>query len=82
MSASMPGISSLLTRQLGVGDDLMPYIRVAAAITFEDYVDEYLLPYLQFIKPGTTKGELVKNCDLSSISDYLSKSEKNFRSRQ
>ncbi len=67
-----------VNKQLGVGDDLMPYIRVAAAITFEDYVDEYLLPYLQFIKPGTTKGELVKNCDLSSISDYLSKSEKIF----
>ena len=67
-----------VNRQLSVGDNLMPYMRVAAAITFEDYVDEYLLPYLQFLKPGTTKGELVKNCDLESIKDYLSKSDKIF----
>ncbi|WP_320009310.1 alpha/beta hydrolase [Maridesulfovibrio sp.] len=67
-----------VNRQLSVGDNLMPYMRVAAAITFEDYIDEYLLPYLQFLKPGTTKGELIKNCDLESIKEYLSKSEKIF----
>jgi len=67
-----------VNRQLGVTDNLMPYMRVAAAITFEDYIDEYLLPYLQFLKPGTTKGELVKNCDLESIRDYLSNSDKIF----
>lgn len=67
-----------VNKQLGVGDNLMPYTRVAAAITFEDYIDEYLLPYLQFLTPGVTKGELVKNCDLVSIKDYLSKSDKIF----
>lgn len=67
-----------VNRQLSTGDNLMPYTRVAAAITFEDYVDEYLLPYLQFLNPGKTKGELVRNCDLSSIRDYLSNSEKIF----
>ncbi|WP_419780637.1 alpha/beta hydrolase [Maridesulfovibrio sp.] len=67
-----------VNRQLGVTDNLMPYMRVAAAITFEDYIDEYLLPYLQFLKPGTTKGEFVKNCDLESIRDYLSNSDKIF----
>ncbi|NDV25189.1 alpha/beta fold hydrolase [Desulfovibrio sp. JC010] len=67
-----------VNRHLGVGDNLMPYHRTAAAITFEDYMDEYLLPYLQFLKPGTTKGELVKNCDLDSIREYLNTSEKIF----
>ncbi|NDV21415.1 alpha/beta hydrolase [Desulfovibrio sp. JC022] len=67
-----------VNKQLGTGDNLMPYTRVAAAITFEDYVDEYLLPYLQFLKPGSTKGELVQNCDLGSIKEYLSKSDKIF----
>jgi predicted alpha/beta-fold hydrolase len=67
-----------VNKHLSVGDNLMPYTRVSAAITFEDYVDEYLLPYLQFLNPGTTKGELVKNCDLASIKDYLSKSKKIF----
>ena len=67
-----------VNRQLSTGDNLMPYTRVSAAITFEDYVDEYLLPYLQFLNPGTTKGELARNCDLASISDYLSNSEKIF----
>lgn len=67
-----------VNKHLGVGDNLMPYTRVSAAITFEDYVDEYLLPYLQFLTPGTTKGELVRNCDLTSIKDYLSKSDKIF----
>lgn len=61
---------------LSVGDNLMPYTRVAAAISFEDYVDEYLLPYLQFISPGMTKENLIQECSLESIKDYLSKSDK------
>lgn len=61
---------------LSIGDNLMPYMRVSAAITFADYVDEYLLPYLQFNSPGTTKGDLVKRCDLHSIRDYLEQTDK------
>ncbi len=63
-------------KQLSTGDNLMPYTKVAAAITFEDYIDEYLLPYLQFITPGTTKGDVVKNCHLDSIKDYLAENDK------
>ncbi|WP_051249677.1 hypothetical protein [Maridesulfovibrio zosterae] len=63
-------------KHLSTGDNLMPYIKVAAAIKFADYIDEYLLPYLQFIKPGTTKGDVVKNCSLNSIVDYLSETDK------
>ncbi|WP_432735363.1 alpha/beta hydrolase [Maridesulfovibrio sp. FT414] len=63
-------------KTLSIGDNLMPYMRASAAITFADYIDEYLLPYLQFNTPGTTKGELVKNCDLHSIRDYLNKTDK------
>lgn len=65
-----------VSKTLTTGDNLMPYMRVSAAISFEAYINEYLLPYLQFIKPGTTKGELVKNCDLHSIRDYLKQSDK------
>ncbi len=67
-----------VNKHLSIGDNLMPYLRVAAAVSFEDYVDEFLLPYLQFLKPGTTKGDLVKNCDLGSIKDFLSKSDNIF----
>lgn len=63
-------------KQLSTGDNLMPYTKVAAAIAFEDYIDEYLLPYLQFITPGITKGDVVKNCNLDLIKDYLSGNEK------
>lgn len=65
-------------KQLSTGDNLLPYTRVAAAISFSDYIDEYLLPYLQFIKPGTTKGDLIKKCNLDIIQDYLKGSDKIF----
>ncbi len=65
-------------KELSTGDNLLPYTRVAAAISFSDYIDEYLLPYLQFIKPGTTKGDLVKRCNLDTIQDYLKDSDNIF----
>ena len=65
-----------VSKTLSTGDSLMPYMRVSAAISFEEYINEYLLPYLQFIKPGTTKGDLVKNCDLHIISDYLKENDR------
>ncbi|WP_320170759.1 alpha/beta fold hydrolase [Maridesulfovibrio sp.] len=65
-----------VNKSLTTGDNLMPYLRTAAAISFADYIDEYLLPYLQFNTPGTTKGDLVKRCDLHSIRDYLAENKK------
>ncbi len=61
---------------LSTADNLMPYIKVAAAITFEEYIDQYLLPYLQFITPDVTKDDVIKQCSLELIKDYLSTSDK------
>ncbi len=67
-----------VSKTLAIGDNLLPYTRVAAAIKFEDYINEYLLPYLQFITPGITKEELIRRCSLESIEEYLAKSDKIF----
>ncbi|SMF04445.1 alpha/beta hydrolase fold domain-containing protein [Desulfovibrio gilichinskyi] len=67
-----------VSKTLSTGDDLLPYTKIAAAITFERYVDEYLLPYQQFITPGITKEELIRRCSLESIEEYLKTSNKIF----
>ncbi|GAB7024266.1 alpha/beta fold hydrolase family protein [Salidesulfovibrio brasiliensis] len=63
-------------KTLTSGDPLLPYARAAAAVSFEAYVDEYLLPYIQYLEPGTRKADLIHRCSLHSIRDYLSVSDK------
>ncbi|WP_304085707.1 alpha/beta hydrolase [Maridesulfovibrio ferrireducens] len=67
-----------VSKTLSTGDNLLPYTRVATAITFETYINEYLLPYQQFITPGITKEELIRRCSLKSIEEYLATSQKIF----
>lgn len=54
-------------------EPLSPYLDAAVSVTFEEYVDEYLLPYLMFRDPSITRESAVAACSLESIAPYLRK---------
>lgn len=56
--------------------DLSPYFRAADDITFEQYIDQYLLPFLQTRNPGLTRAEAIRNTSLEPIAGYLSSNSK------
>ncbi|MBI9079440.1 MAG: alpha/beta fold hydrolase [Pseudodesulfovibrio sp.] len=55
---------------------LMPYAEASFEISFKSYMDEYLLPYLQYLDPGLDRWTMIKQCSLYEISDYLKKTDK------
>jgi hypothetical protein len=55
---------------------LLPYARQAFDISFEDYLDEYLLPYLHYNDPTITRAEALRRSSLESIRDWLAKADK------
>ncbi|WP_187170521.1 alpha/beta fold hydrolase [Salidesulfovibrio onnuriiensis] len=52
-------------------DPLLPYMNAASRIRFEDYLDEYLYPYLQFLGVEGSKEDVIRRCSLESIGEYL-----------
>lgn len=55
-------------------EPLSPYMDAAVGVTFEDYVEEYLLPFLVFKDPSMTRERAIAACSLESIAAYLRKS--------
>lgn len=55
-------------------EPLSPYMDAAVSVTFEEYVEEYLLPYLMFKDPSITRESAIAACSLESIAPYLRKS--------
>lgn len=62
--------------QLDTGNLLMPYIHEVSRITFSQYIDEFLLPYLQHLDPAATKDGLIRACSLESIRPWLESTDK------
>lgn len=62
--------------QLSTGDPLMPYIHRVSQITFEQYIDEFLLPYLKHLNPDASKDGLIRACSLQSIEGWLRSTDK------
>ena len=60
---------------LRTGDSLLPYARQAFNISFEHYVDEYLVPYLQYLDPAATREEAVRRSSLESIREWLEQTD-------
>lgn len=56
-------------------DPLLPYFTAASKLTFEQYFEEYLYPYLRYLGPPMTEGEAIYNCSLMSIEEYLRSAE-------
>ncbi|MUM77962.1 alpha/beta hydrolase [Pseudodesulfovibrio sp. F-1] len=55
---------------------LMPYAEAAFDISFENYMDEFLLPYLQHLDPSMDRYTLMRQSSLYDIRSYLMESDK------
>ncbi|WP_419785026.1 alpha/beta hydrolase [Pseudodesulfovibrio sp.] len=61
---------------LANGAPLMDYAEAAFDISFEEYMDEYLLPYLKYVDPTMDRYTMIKNCSLYPIRSWLMDSGK------
>jgi hypothetical protein len=55
---------------------LLPYAQQAFGISFEDYLDEYLLPFVQYREPSMDRATLLRNSSLECIRPFLASSDK------
>ncbi len=56
-------------------ESLSPYLDAAVGVSFEDYVDQYLLPFLAFRDPAMTRERAVEASSLESIAPFLRRAE-------
>jgi pimeloyl-ACP methyl ester carboxylesterase len=56
-------------------ESLSPYLDAAVSVSFEDYVAEYLLPFLEFRDPSITPDKAVRDCSLEAIAPFLKRAE-------
>ncbi|MFH1914863.1 MAG: alpha/beta hydrolase [Pseudomonadota bacterium] len=61
---------------LTAGKPLMDYAEAAFDISFENYMDEYLLPYLQHLDPSMDRYTLMRQSSLYDIRSYLMENDK------
>lgn len=54
---------------------LLPYFDVTSRITFEQYFEEFLLPYIQYRDPSATRTSVLHECSLKSIARYLGQAD-------
>lgn len=57
---------------------LLPYAQQAFGISFENYLDEYLLPFVQYLDPSMDRAALIRNSGLECIRSFLQSSDKVF----
>ena len=55
---------------------LLPYARQAFNISFEHYLDEYLLPFLQYMDPSIDRDTVVRQSSLEAIRPFLETTDK------
>lgn len=60
---------------VSTSDPLLPYFSVASRISFEQYFEELLLPYLQSKDSSITKEKALRACTLQGIESFLRTSE-------
>ncbi len=56
---------------LKTGTPLMPYAEATFKVSFQDYLEEYLLPYIQYLQPGMDRCTFLRQCSLYDIRSYL-----------
>jgi predicted alpha/beta-fold hydrolase len=61
---------------LGTGKPLMPYAEAAFNVSFIDYMDEFLLPYLKYLDPSIDRYTMMRQCSLYDIRSYLMENDK------
>lgn len=57
--------------QLAIANSLEPYLRASFSMTFDDYIDELLLPYWNRGARELTRRQLIASANLRSIGDWL-----------
>lgn len=62
-------------KKLETNEPLLPYFSAASRISFEQYFDEFLLPYLQSRESGMTKEKALAACTLSNLGPFLRNAE-------
>lgn len=58
-------------KELSLHDPLLPYFDAASRLTFEEYFEEFLLPYVQYTDPTATRTTVLHECSLRSIARFL-----------
>lgn len=61
--------------ELSTADPLLPYFDIASRISFKQYFTEFLLPYIQYTDLGATQDEVLNDCSLIAIAEYLRTAE-------
>jgi len=61
---------------LETASPLLPYARQAFDISFQQYLDEFLLPYLRYRDPSITRAEALRRSSLESIQGWLETTDK------
>lgn len=61
---------------LKTASPLLPYARQAFDISFQQYLDEFLLPYLRYGDPTITRTEALRRSSLEAIRDWLETTDK------
>lgn len=64
------------TYPLKTGSRLLPYAQESFEISFQQYMEEYLLPYLQHLQPGLDRYTMMRQCSLYDIRTYLGQTDK------
>ncbi|NLW82380.1 MAG: alpha/beta hydrolase [Desulfovibrionales bacterium] len=52
-------------------EPLSPYLDAAVSVSFDDYVEEYLMPFLAFHDPTITRQKALAACSLEAIAPFL-----------
>lgn len=53
------------------GDNILPYAKEAFEVSFEAYMNEFLLPYVQYVQPEIDYYTFMRQCSLYDIRSYL-----------
>ncbi len=72
-SDTCTGAGYIVPRGHHVGKDepLGAYLDAAVGVSFSDYVDEYLIPFLRFADPVLTAEQAIRACSLEAIAPFL-----------
>ncbi|SNR91831.1 hypothetical protein SAMN04488503_1906 [Humidesulfovibrio mexicanus] len=61
-------------RAIATSEPLLPYFQAASRVSFEQYFEEFLLPYLRHRDPAMTKEKALADCTLVGMARFLRES--------
>lgn len=61
-------------RAIPTSEPLLPYFQAASRVSFEQYFEEFLLPYLRHRDPSITREKALADCTLAGMAGFLRES--------